>query len=100
MLGRLTEETPDWEELESKEAELTDREGPVGGAGLVEETLSGTSGSVERETRSLLRNTTVSVTAGLRTHRCVVIRDVSPEEAESRAPLCEAEEEPDRVQER
>ncbi len=49
-LGRLTEDTPDWEELESKEAELTDREGPVGGAGLVEETLSGTSGSVERET--------------------------------------------------
>lgn len=52
-LGRLTEETPDWEELESKEVELTDREGPVGGvglgAGLVEETLSGTSGSVERE---------------------------------------------------
>lgn len=54
MLGRLTEETPDWEELESKEAELIDREGSVGGAGLgaglVEEILSGTSGSVERET--------------------------------------------------
>lgn len=52
-LGRLTEETPEWEELESKEVELTDREGPVGGtelgAGLVEETLSGTSGSIERK---------------------------------------------------
>lgn len=52
-LGRLTsEETPEWEELESKEAELTDREGPVGGtelgAGLVEETLSGTSGLLRR----------------------------------------------------
>lgn len=54
MLGRLTsEETAEWEELESKEAELTDREGPTGGtelgAGLVEETLVGTSGSVKRE---------------------------------------------------
>lgn len=54
MLGRLTsEETAEWEELESKEVELTDREGPAGGtelgAGLVEETLVGTSGSVERE---------------------------------------------------
>lgn len=56
MLGRLTsEETPEWEEPESREAELTDREGPAGGtelgAGLVEEILVGTSGSMRRNSR-------------------------------------------------
>lgn len=46
-LGRLTsEESRDWEEPESKEVVLTEREGE--GDGGREDTLEGTSGSAQR----------------------------------------------------
>lgn len=47
-LGRLTsEETAEWEEPDSKEVVLMEREGA--GDGAREDTLVGTSGSAERE---------------------------------------------------
>lgn len=47
-LGRLTsEETAEWEEPDSKEVVLMEREGV--GDGAREDTLEGTSGSAERE---------------------------------------------------
>lgn len=47
-LGRLTsEETAEWEEPDSKEVVLMEREGE--GDGAREDTLEGTSGSAERE---------------------------------------------------